>query len=236
VNTVNFLRIPAALFPDQEILVFEGMRLCYAQVLERVCRLASALRALGLKRNDRLAALHTNSPQFIEAYYASALLGATFVPLNYRAKVPELAYMLTAADVKVLLVGNRYIELLKQLQPQLTSVQHCVAMETSQPGMLSFEDLVAQGSPQIEDAEVDESDVSVLMYTSGTTSVPKGVMLTYGDFTEYVVGTVEMADGSPRGTFLLCAPLYHIAGMASIMSSLWAGRKLIVLRQFEPTA
>ena len=61
------------------------------------------------------------------------------------------------------------------------------------------------GSPDIDDAEVDESDVTILMYTSGTTSLPKGVMLTYGDFTNYVVGTVEMADGTDRGTSL-CAP------------------------------
>jgi acyl-CoA synthetase (AMP-forming)/AMP-acid ligase II len=86
----------------------------------------------------------------------------------------------------------------------------------------------------MEDAEVDESDVSILMYTSGTTSLPKGVMLTYGDFTNYVVGTVEMADGTPRGTSLLCAPLYHIAGTANIMTAIWAGRKIVILRQFDP--
>ena len=61
----------------------------------------------------------------------------------------------------------------------------------------------------MEDAEIEESDTSVLMYTSGTTSLPKGVMLSFGDFTAYVVGTVEMADGEPRGAALLCVPLYH---------------------------
>ena len=233
-NTANFLSIPGMMFPDQELIVFEGTRLTYASALERVRRLATSLQKLGVKPGDRVATLQTNSNQFIESYYATATLGATFVPLNYRAKQPEIEYMVTAADVKVLFVGSRYVDQIKQLQPKFTSVKHYVAMESPAPGLLDFEKLVADGSPDIEDAEVDESDVSILMYTSGTTSLPKGVMLTYGDFTNYVVGTVEMADGSDRGTSLLCAPLYHIAGTANIMTAIWAGRKIVVLKQFEP--
>ena len=110
-NTANFLSIPSTMFPDQEILVFEGTRLTYGQELERVRRLASMLRNLGIKPGDRVAMLQTNSHQFIEAYYATATLGATFVPLNYRAKPPELEYMVTAATVKALFVGDRYLDL-----------------------------------------------------------------------------------------------------------------------------
>jgi acyl-CoA synthetase (AMP-forming)/AMP-acid ligase II len=232
-NTANFLSLPGMMFADQEIIVFEGTRLTYGQVLDRVRQLASSLRDLGIKPGDRVAALQTNCNQFIETYYATATLGATFVPLNYRAKPSELEYMVTAAEVKSLFVGDRYVDVVRQLQPAFTSVQHYVAMENPQTNMLTYEELITKGSPDMEDAEVDESDVSILMYTSGTTSLPKGVMLTYGDFTNYVVGTVEMADGTPRGTSLLCAPLYHIAGTANIMSALWAGRKIVILRQFD---
>jgi long-chain acyl-CoA synthetase len=233
-NTANFLSIPGMMFPDQEIIVFEDTRLLYADALDRVRRLASSLRDLGIKSGDRVAVLQTNCNQFVEAYYATATLGATFVPLNYRAKLPELEYMVTAATVKALFVGDRYIDMVKQLQPQFASVQHYVAIESPQSDMLAYEDLIGKGSSDMEDAEVDETDVSILMYTSGTTSLPKGVMLTYGDFTNYVVGTVEMADGTPRGASLLCAPLYHIAGTANMMTALWAGRKIVILRQFDP--
>lgn len=233
-NTANFLSIPSMMFPDQEIFVFEGTRLTYGGALERVRRLANSLRALGVKPGDRVAALHTNCNQFIETYYATATLGGTFVPLNYRAKLPELEYMVTAANVKVLSMGDRYIDGVNELKPKFTSVQHYVTMETKRTDMLHHEDLIAGGTADdMEDAEVDETDVSILMYTSGTTSLPKGVMLTYGDFTNYVVGTVEMADGTDRGISLLCAPLYHIAGTANIMTAIWAGRKIVILRQFE---
>ena len=74
------------------------------------------------------------------------------------------------------------------------------------------------------------------MYTSGTTSLPKGVMLSFRDFTAYVTANVEMADGTERGAFLVCAPFYHIAGTTAMMTNLWTGRKMVVMPQFDPRA
>ena len=232
-NTAQFISIPSMMFSDQEILSFEGTRLTYGELSERVKRLAGGLREHGVEPGDRVAVLQTNCNQYVEAYYATATLGATFVPLNYRAKPPELEYMITAADSKVLFVGDRYVDLVNQLKPQLGCVEKYVSIETRHDDMVHYDDVLAQGSPDVEEAEVDEEDLSILMYTSGTTSLPKGVMLTYGGFTNYVTGTVEMADGTPRGTSLLCAPLYHIAGVMNIMTALWSGRKIAALRQFD---
>ena len=232
-NTSQFIGIPGMMFPDQEILAFEGKRMTYGELVDRIKRRASSLRDQGIQAGDRVANLQTNCTQYIEAYYATATLGATFVPLNYRAKPPELEYMITAANTKILIIGDRYIDQVNQLKPSLGCVEKYVTIETRRDDMLHYDDLIEQGSPDIEEAEVEEDDLSILMYTSGTTSLPKGVMLTYGGFTNYVVGTVEMADGTPRGTSLLCAPLYHIAGTMNIMTALWNGRKIAVLRQFD---
>jgi len=232
-NTAQFISIPSMMFSDQEILSFEGTRLTYGELSARVKRLAGGLREHGVAPGDRVAVLQTNCNQYVEAYYATATLGATFVPLNYRAKPPELEYMITAANSKVLFVGDRYVELVNELKPQLGCVEKYVSIETRHDDMVHYDDVLAQGSPDVEEVEVDEEDLAILMYTSGTTSLPKGVMLTYGGFTNYVTGTVEMADGTPRGTSLLCAPLYHIAGAMNIMTALWSGRKIAVLRQFD---
>ena len=232
-NTAQFISIPSMMFSDQEILSFEGTRLTYGELSERVKRLAGGLREHGVEPGDRVAVLQTNCNQYVEAYYATATLGATFVPLNYRAKPPELEYMITAANSKVLFVGDRYVELVNELKPRLGCVEKYVSIETRHDDMVHYDDVLAQGSPDVEEVEVDEEDLAILMYTSGTTSLPKGVMLTYGGFTNYVTGTVEMADGTPRGTSLLCAPLYHIAGAMNIMTALWSGRKIAVLRQFD---
>ncbi len=233
-NTANFLTIPATIVPDQKIMVYGDRCQTYQDVTTRVRRLASALGTLGIAKGDRIAVLDTNSPRYIEAYFATSMVGAVFVPLNYRAKADELEYMIATAGVRVLMVGDRYVPLMAGMRDRLWGVTQYVAMESSQPDMVSFEALIAQASGDASEAEVDEGDVNILMYTSGTTGRPKGVMLTYGDFVAYVCGNTELADGTPRGAALLCVPMYHIAGVTAMMTSIFTGRTLVILPQFEP--
>jgi len=235
-NTSNFVGIPAQMFPDQEILVFQDRRLTYGELWAAVRRLGNALRRLGVQPGDRIGVLQTNSDRYVAAYYAAAATGAVFVPLNYRAKPPELEYMIEAAVVRVLLVGNRYVPLISELRPRLASVRSFVALDAAQSDMPLLDELMGAESDEFEEAPIDDDETTILMYTSGTTSRPKGVMLSHNDFTAYVCGTVELADGTPRGTALLSAPLYHIAGATNIMTALFAGRRLVVLPQFEATA
>ena len=231
-NTTNFLNIPALTFPDVEIMVFGDRRSTYADLQGRVRRLAGSVAALGVKRGDVMAALQTNSDAYVETYYAAATLGAVFVPLNFRAKPPELEHMIANAKTKVIFAGYRYADLVESMRANLPSVEMVVAYESDREGWLCFERLVAEGE-EADEVEVEETDVSVLMYTSGTTSLPKGVLLTHGDFSAYVMNTTEMADGSDRGAALVSVPFYHIAGIAQMMTTLWSGRKLIILPQFD---
>jgi len=85
-NTANFLSIPASMFGDQEILVFGSHRRSYGEVLSRVRRLAASMRQAGIGKGDVVAALQTNSDVYLETYYASATLGAVFVPLNWNTR------------------------------------------------------------------------------------------------------------------------------------------------------
>ena len=223
------------MFEDQEILVFDTHRLTYGQLWDRIQRLANALRDIGVQRGDCVAVLQTNSHHYVVAYYAAAAIGAVFLPLNYRAKLPELEYMITTANAKVLLVGDRYLEAVEQLRPRLTCVQRYVAMEGRQDGFGHLDGMMSEASSELEPPEVDDEDTTILMYTSGTTALPKAVLLTYNDFTAYVTANVELADGTPRGTSLLCVPLYHIAGATNVMTNMFTGRKLVLLRQFDAT-
>lgn len=232
-NAANFLSIPAALFPEQEMVVCGAVRLTYGELLDRTRRLASALRGLGLGAGDRIAVLQTNCHRYVETFYATATVGGVFVPLNYRAKLPELEHMVTAAQVKALLIGERYLEAVRQLRSALPTVEHYITFEGTGEGFLAYEDMLAGTAPTEEEAAVDEDDTAILMYTSGTTALPKGVLLTHNDFTAYVCGTVELADGTSRGTALLCAPLYHIAAAANIMTTFFGGRRVVILRQFD---
>jgi acyl-CoA synthetase (AMP-forming)/AMP-acid ligase II len=234
-NTVNFVTIPSSIVPDQEILVFGGQRLTYADLADRVARLAAVFKQAGLKQRDVVAALDTNSDWYIASYYAAAKAGLTFLPLNYRAKENELEYMINAADVQMLLIGDRYLDLIDRLRSQLKVQQH-IAIGEGKSGVPRLNDLISAADPDEEEAEVEDEDTSILMYTSGTTSLPKGVMLSFRDFTAYVTANVEMADGTDRGVALVCVPFYHIAGTTAYMTNIWTGRKVIVMPQFDAKA
>jgi long-chain acyl-CoA synthetase len=233
-NTANFLSIPASMFADQEILVFGTHRRSYGELLSRVRRLAASMRQAGIEHGAVVAALQTNFDAYVETYYAAATLGAVFVPLNYRAKPPELEYMIAAAKTKMIFIGDRYAEIFEDLLPKLPSVESIVSYESERDGWLRYEELL-ENREQVEDVEVEETDVSILMYTSGTTSLPKGVLLTHGDFTAYVTNTSELADGTDRGSALVSVPFYHIAGTAQMMTTMWSGRRLVILPQFQAT-
>ncbi len=232
-NTVNFVSIPGSILPDQEILVFDDQRLTYAALNDLIARLAATFRQLGLQQRDVIAILDTNSHMYVASYYAAAKAGLTFLPLNYRAKDPELEYMINTAKAKVLLTGDRYVDLVNRISGKLPGTR-LAAIGQGDGRMPRLTDLLASVEPDETEAEVEDEDVSVLMYTSGTTSLPKGVMLSFRDFTAYVTANVEMADGTERGTFLVCAPFYHIAGTTAMMTNVWTGRRMIVMPQFEP--
>ena len=234
-NTVNFVTIPSSIVPDQEILVFGKRRLTYADLNDRVSRLSAVFKQQGLKPRDVVALLDTNSDLYIQCYYAAAKAGLTFLPLNYRAKDAELEYMINTADAKLLLIGDRYLDLIGKIKQKL-KVSKFVAMGHGSKAMQGIEDLIAKAEPDESEAEVEDEDISILMYTSGTTSLPKGVMLRFRDFAAYVTANVEMADGTDRGVALVCVPFYHIAGTTAYMTNIWTGRKLVVMGQFDAKA
>jgi acyl-CoA synthetase (AMP-forming)/AMP-acid ligase II len=232
-NTVSFLSIPAGIVPEQEAIVSAGERFTYEQTLARVRRLAGALAARGVGRGTRVAALHTNTHRYVEAYYATAMLGGVFIPVNYRAKRPELEHMLRSSGAQVLFVGERYLADVDALRQALPAMRTLVGFDVMRDDVAGYEDVLAGADEHFDEADVDDDDVSILMFTSGTTSLPKGVMLRYGDFSAYVTANVELADGTPRGAALLCAPLYHIAGATNMMTTLWTGRRLVLMPQFD---
>ncbi len=234
-NTAEFLTISAAVVPDREALVCGESRVDYAGMQSRVNRLANALQSMGIGRGSAVAVLAVNCPQYVETYYACAKAGAVFVPLNYRAKREELEYMVNASETQALFVGDRYRDLVAGLKPQLGRVREYVCTDSKADGMRSYEELLANSSEDELFVEIDENDASILMYTSGTTSQPKGVVLTFLTLSVYVTNTMAPADpAAEQDVTLVSVPFYHVAGATAMMSSIWGGRTLAILPQFDP--
>ncbi len=240
-NTSEFLMIAASVVPERTAMVCEGTERTFAEMQERVNRLANALSArggLGVGKGDRAAVMALNSMAYVEAYYATARLGGVFVPLNYRAKKEELAYMMNNSESRVLFVGERYLEVAASIRRELKTVKHFVCLDARPEGMAYYEDLLAAHEPEELFTEIEDQDATTIIYTSGTTALPKGVVLTHLGMSVYVTNTVEPADPTAESVdvLLVSVPFYHIAGATTMLSSVWGGRKMVILPQFDPEA
>jgi len=214
-------------------MVFEGKRQTFTQTSERVNRLGNALVKLGIEKGDRIAILQVNCPQYVESYYAAAKLGAIFVPLNFRSKQDELSYMLGNAEAKALLVGDRYLDMARGMSPHLPSIKQCISIDNKQSDMLYYEDLVSSSSPGEVFSEIEDEDVTMLVYTAGTTGRSKGVPLRHSGFASYVLENVDPASPDIEERNLLTVPLYHVAGIQAMLAAIYGGRTLVLMRQFE---
>jgi acyl-CoA synthetase (AMP-forming)/AMP-acid ligase II len=232
-NTTDFLSIANAICPERDCIVFEGKRVTYAQVWERVNKLANALRKIGAEKGDRIGILQVNCNQYVEAYYASAMMGAIFVPLNFRAKSDELSYMIANAEAKILFVGSRYSEMVDAMLPELPTVKHCISIDRKEEKRLYYEDVVGSASSDESFIEIGDDDITMLMYTAGTTGRPKGVPLRHNAFVSYVLENVEPASPDIEEKNLLTVPLYHVAGIQAMLAAIYGGRTLVMMRQFE---
>lgn len=233
-NTTEFLGLASAIVPERTATVFEGRRLRYAELQERVNRLANALAGLGVGRGDTVATIQVNCPEHIEAYFATAKLDAIYVPLNFRVRADELRAMLADAEPRVLFAGARYYDMVQSVRDRVPGLRSLVALEQDAPSWLSYENLLASASNKERHPQADDEDTTVIMYTAGTTGAPKGVMLTHNSFASYILSNVAPADPEVEERNILTVPLYHIAGMQAVISAVYGGRSLIVQGQFEP--
>jgi len=233
-NTTDFLNISYAICPERDAMVFDGMRWSYGQIYERVNRLANALRGLGIKKGDRVGILQVNCSQYIESYFASAKIGAIFVPLNFRAKAEEMTYMISNAGVKALLAGERYLEMVESMLSKVPSVEKCVCLDGGRKDRFrGYEDLIKSSQADDISEEIGDEDITILMHTSGTTGRPKGVPLRHSGFVSYVLENVEPANPEIEEKNLLTVPLYHVAGIQAMLAAIYGGRTLVLMRQFE---
>src|SRR3989442_625163 len=183
--------IPSSVVPDRTAMVCGQRSRTYAQMQDRVNRLANALQAMSVGKGDKISVMALNSTEYVEIYYAGAKLGAVFVPLNYRAKRDELAYMCNNSETKVLFVGERYLELSEAIKPELKTIEQSVCIDSRPEGMPNYDDLLAAHESDEIFTDIDDNDPTIVIYTSGTTALPKGVVLTYLGMSVYVTNTVE---------------------------------------------
>jgi acyl-CoA synthetase (AMP-forming)/AMP-acid ligase II len=165
--------------PDAEALVVDDKRYTYAQLTDRMNRLSNALTEFGAHKGDKVGLLLYNGNEFIEGVFGITKLGAVCVPLNYRLKQIELEYIINHSDIVVLIYDTEFDPLISALKMKLPRVKQYIAVGKESANGRHYEEMLTASHPGEPEAEVLETDLACLIYTAGTTGLPKGVMLSH---------------------------------------------------------
>lgn len=238
-----------------EAFVAPGERLTWAALQDGARAIARSLHAAGVRRGDHVGVLLGNGGTWVQVFYACAMLGAVTVPVNTRFKTDELAFCLKQADVKVLLtadsfLGIDFLDLLTQVEPALDQAlpgaalpllrQVVVLGERCPRGGGRWADFLGAGEA-VDDATLQDrmravapDDVLLIQYTSGTTSFPKGVMLTHANMLTNAWAAAQRIGVRPDDRYFSIRPYFHVAGTTlSILVSLMSGCCLLTLPKFD---
>jgi fatty-acyl-CoA synthase len=230
---LEFARRTRALHPGREAVVDGSLRLTYEQLFERCDRWSSALQRLGVAAGDRVAYIAPNTHAQLESFYAVPQIGAVLVPINYRLAADEFVYIINHSGAKVVCAHEDYLECLDAVKPRLTGVLHYVALEGWRDGWLNYEELVADATPAYTSAPLDERDLMTVNYTSGTTSRPKGVMITHRNAWMNVVGTLIHLPMQMTDRYLWTLPMFHANGWTYPWTVTAVGGTHVCLRKVE---
>ena len=229
---VSFLERSAYVFPDKVAVVHRARRYTYTQFAERVNRLASALRAAGMGKHDRVAFICPNIPAMLEAHYGVPAGGGVLVAINIRLSSDEIGYILKHSGSKFLFVDAEFESVVKPLD--LSGLRVIRVDDTGATGD-PYEDFLAGGSPEpVESWLEDEEETIAINYTSGTTGRPKGVMYSHRGAWVNAVGEVLEAGMGFDTRYLWTLPMFHCNGWCFTWGVTTVAGTHICLRRVEP--
>ncbi len=231
---LEFARRTRALYGAREAVVDGALRLTYDQFFDRCDRVSSALQRLGVKAGDRVAYIAPNSHAQLESFYAVPQIGAVLVPINYRLSPDEFVYIINHSGATVVCAHDDFLECLETIRPQLPGVRQWIALEGSRQGFLDYETLVGEASPDFAKPEIGERDLLTINYTSGTTSRPKGVMITHRNAYMNTVGTLLHLPMRLSDRYLWTLPMFHANGWTFTWTVTAVGATHVCLRKIEP--
>lgn len=237
-------------------LIFNEKATGYTELIERIDRLANALHDRGVGKGDRVAYFGENHTAFLETLFAAGTLGAIFVPLNARLAGPEVNYALSDSG-SIVLVHPESLAHVAVAAVGGTEVTHRIVVSdaafaapaTAPVGTLDaetarasagipveqFDDVIAGASPEHVDVEVTLSDPAIILYTSGTTGMPKGALLTHGNITWNCFNVLVDYDFASTDVALMISPMFHVASLnMGVLPTLLKGGTVVLEPRFDP--
>lgn len=210
----------AARTPAKTAFIYGDRSWTYAQWSDRVRRVSGGLKAAGIEHGDRVAFLDKNHPSCLEVTYGAAAIGAAHAVLNWRFAGDELDYAINDCGARILFVGAELLDQIDLIRDKLTSVEKVIVVGGEND---EYEAWLAGTEPIGRDPEVEPDDVCLVMYSSGTTGRPKGVMLTHHNFEVHTVNASKGIDYDEGDIPLIAMPLFHVGGTSYAMFSIAYG-------------
>jgi fatty-acyl-CoA synthase len=239
---LEFGRRARKLYPERVAVIDGDSRRTYAQFLDRCDRWSAALQKLGIGSGDRVAYLSPNTHAQLESFYAVPQIGAVLVPLNYRLAADDFVYLINHSGSCMVCADRDYLATIDSIREQLPKVEHFVALSCNvgspQPNSawLNYESMLNGSSSEFSHPDIHETDLLTINYTSGTTSRPKGVMITHRNAWMNSIGTLLYAPMTCADRYLWTLPMFHANGWTFVWTVTAAGATHICLRKCEPRA
>lgn len=233
----EMLERSAQRYPDKIAIVFKDRQVTYKELNRDANRLGRALNTLGVDKSDKVGILMPNCPEFVVGVFAALKAGAVSVALNALLSGHELTYVINNSDMKAIIAAPPYDELLAMLRPQIPQVKHIITLneEPEAEGLLSYSALMEPHNDSNLKPAISLEDMASIYYTSGTTGLPKGAMLTHVNILSSTVAIGKAVTASRKDVPLTCVPLFHTLAMtACIMVPIFGGMTNVLLENFLP--
>lgn len=225
-------------YPNRDAVVYpkKNQRWSYAEWNRKVDNLALSFLNLGIKKGERVSLVLYNSSEFVTALFALVKIGAVFNPINYRLAAKELAYIINDAGSRIVIFEEAVRNELEKVRDELTSVETFIYTDSNIPDYaLDFYTLLEEKEESLPPIDIKEDDLYIIMYTSGTTGRPKGVMHTHRSMVEHNMSVIADQQLTYQDVGLCAAPLYHAAELhVFFLPRVHVGATNVITHMFNP--
>ncbi|MBM7702656.1 fatty acid--CoA ligase family protein [Metabacillus iocasae] len=248
-NLSTQLHETAVVNPTKPAYMFAEKHVTYGELDASISKFASGLQKLGVKKGDHVALLVGNSPHFIIGLYGAIRMGATVIPINPIYTADEITYILKNGDVKAVIAVDLLLPLLMKVTEQISTLEHVILCETPQGKELlqthglsttpsfarAFSSVIEIGHNEFNFPALDDEDVAVILYTSGTTGKPKGAMLTHFNLYRNAKDVADFLDINEQDRVVATLPMFHVFCLTvSLNAPLMNGGTVLIVPKFSP--
>lgn len=221
-------------FGDNTMIIYHDQEYTNVRLFESANRLAHGLISLGIEPGDKVVVMLMNSPEVLISYQAILRAGAVIIPVVFLLGEREIEHILENSKAKAIITSSAFLEKVNLAREDVDTLEHIIIVEDEDlPGTITLDGLIADASPDPPAVDINDEDLAVILYTSGTTGIPKGVMLTHKNLYTNAVSSTKVQSLEPDEIGLHVLPLSHSYGLTVMNAGLMFPNKSVMMPWFD---